>query len=240
MVGDNAYSTSSYDFDDAQEDIPIVHAVLSPVLHADDLTPTAPSFCYDESIHVMPVNEHLLMPMLPPQVSLTPTSPRQVSDEQSTAHTPLQTNQVQDAQVLLRDPHPNSDRARKRAAGVATGVLGFILGGPMMAVVFGFGSAMAADTDGAAGDIARAVGDVAIVAQVKAKEVNDKHHLILRSKAFAADCIKKAQEANHKHRFLTKAKSLFKWPVQSVARIVEAKCRASCTRNSNLHHPTID
>eukprot|EP00978_Attheya_sp_CCMP212_P007536 scaffold17457_cov76-Attheya_sp.AAC.1 len=57
-----------------------------------------------------------------------------------------------------------SVRSQKRGAGVLCGVLGCLIGGPILAAVAAVGGAHATQKDGCIGDSARAFGDVALTA----------------------------------------------------------------------------
>jgi len=62
------------------------------------------------------------------------------------------------------------------AAGI---VLGFVVGaGTSLSMAFGFGAAYYSSQEGVAGDVARAIGDVALVSHAKFVQVNEKHKLI--------------------------------------------------------------
>ena len=91
-------------------------------------------------------------------------------------------------------------------AGVASGVLGMLLGGPILAMLLGFGATYACEKPGAAGDTARAVGDVALSVRDKAREVDAKHHLVLRAQTTAAEAWSKAKELDQRHNILERAK----------------------------------
>jgi hypothetical protein len=219
MVGADLYSTS-YDEDD-DINIPIVHATLSPAREVV-ASPTAPSYCYDDVSSSRSSSDassvRHLIPMLPPgQESSEDTTTT------SSEYVPLQVRQQQAQERQEYQGNASSEQARRRAAGIATGVIGFLVGGPMMAVVFGFSAAVATDSNGAAGDIARAVGDVAMLARMKAKEVDDKHHLVQRSRILASECIKKAKEVNQKHKVVKKVKGLITWTLAKFVRTTESK-----------------
>jgi len=92
-------------------------------------------------------------------------------------------------------------------AGVAAGFLGLFLGGPVLACIVGFGTAYATKQDGATGDVARAVGHVALTAQEKAKEVNTKHHLVERTHEAAKRVVERATEMEHQHNILQRTKT---------------------------------
>jgi hypothetical protein len=80
-----------------------------------------------------------------------------------------------------------------------------LLGGPFFALIFGFGAAYAAQQEGAVGDSARAMGDVALAARVKAREIDDKHHVVERAKVAGTRALEKAKEMDHKHHIVEKA-----------------------------------
>jgi hypothetical protein len=84
--------------------------------------------------------------------------------------------------VLGVEPTPaESDHDRMVSAGVASGVMGLLMAGPFFGLLLGFGTAFAFDKDGTAGDAARAIGDVALVAKNKAVEVDAKHNLVKKT-----------------------------------------------------------
>jgi len=72
---------------------------------------------------------------------------------------------------------PPSSSSSIGPAAVAGGVLGFLIGGPVFGVLLGLGSGFASTRQGAAGDIARATGDVAVTVKEKATEINQEHHM---------------------------------------------------------------
>jgi hypothetical protein len=110
---------------------------------------------------------------------------------------------------------------RMVASGVAGAVLGFVFGGPILAALLGFGSAFAAQKSGATGDAARALGDVAITAKVKAEEIDRKHKVVDKSKKVAAEAWEQAKEYDHKHNVLDKVVefAVFSW--KSFAKFVQ-------------------
>jgi hypothetical protein len=80
-----------------------------------------------------------------------------------------------------------------------------LLGGPFLALIFGFGAAYAAQQDeGVLGDSARAVGDVALAASVKAREIDDKHRVVERAKVAGTRALEKAAELDQKHGIVEK------------------------------------
>lgn len=91
-------------------------------------------------------------------------------------------------------------------AGVATGVLGCLMGGPLLAILLGFGAAHACRKEGALGDSARAMGQVALAARDKFRHVNQKHQIVERTQQAANDTWQKAQELDRNHRVLEQTK----------------------------------
>lgn len=70
-----------------------------------------------------------------------------------------------------------------RASGIAGGVVGLLLGGPILALIAGFGSAYAIRKENAVGDMSRSIGEVALSIGDKAQEVNQKHNIADKTKA---------------------------------------------------------
>jgi hypothetical protein len=85
-------------------------------------------------------------------------------------------------------------------AGAAGAVLGLLMGGPLLCVVFGLGSLYCSQQEGAAGDVARAMGDVALLTHSKFQEVNQKHHLVDEGKQAAGKAFTKLKEAKERRR----------------------------------------
>ena len=100
------------------------------------------------------------------------------------------------------------------ASGAAGATLGFLLlGGPILAVIAGFGTAYATQKSGAVGDIARALGEVALTTRAKAKELDEKHHLVDKTKQVAEDAWNHAKALDRKHHLMEKTKDflMFSW-----------------------------
>jgi len=115
--------------------------------------------------------------------------------------------------VSTRSESNISEHDRMVSAGVASGLVGMLVGGPFFGILLGFGAAWASDKDGAAGDAARAVGDVALVAKSKAIEVDSKHNLVLQAKTAASEAWERAKEVDRTHNVLEKTKGfvVFSW-----------------------------
>jgi hypothetical protein len=92
------------------------------------------------------------------------------------------------------------------ASGTTAAVLGFFfLGGPIGAIIMGFLAAYSAQKEGAAGDVARTVGDIGVTVSQKAKAINDKHHIVDRSAQAARKAWESAKEYDRQHHVLDKA-----------------------------------
>lgn len=96
------------------------------------------------------------------------------------------------------------------AAGVGSGILGLLVGGPILGLLLGFGGAYAAEHKPGhlVGDTARAVGEVALSVQAKARAIDAQHHVVVQSKQAARQAWDKAQQLDREHRILEKAKEL--------------------------------
>merc|ERR1712226_54760 len=81
------------------------------------------------------------------------------------------------------------------------GVLGTLFLGPIFGVLLGFGAAYAATKqDGAMGDSARALGDVALVTQQKAQEIDKRHNILVKTKDFGLFCFNSTKDFCVRHR----------------------------------------
>lgn len=113
--------------------------------------------------------------------------------------------------VQLSQTENNETSAHGFGAGMVGGLIGFLVGGPIIATIAGFATAWASKKDGAAGDMARAMGDVALTARDKAIEVNEKHLIIQGSKNAASDAVQKIKEIDRKHEVVAKTKEFAGW-----------------------------
>jgi hypothetical protein len=183
---------------------------------------------YDESaalfVTLLPTPEALsssTTPLPPPPPTPPPSdsgAPGDGREEESLppayAHV-VNANAVRDGQV-----DSNHDGV-KCGAGVASGMFGMLVGGPVLAILLGLGTAYAADQPGAAGDAARSVGEVAIVAQNKFKKLDEEHKFVERSKVVAAEAVQKLQEADRDHRLVDRFKDFATRSFQSVSLYVK-------------------
>jgi hypothetical protein len=122
----------------------------------------------------IPIDEEVTGPYAPPSTATSSSEP---------------TLQIQELQ-----------KARVAASGTACCILGCLLAGPIAAIVAGFGAAYAAEyKQGPVGDVVRAVGNVALAARDKAREVDEKHHVVDSSKKAASEAWEKAKEMKRDH-----------------------------------------
>lgn len=105
------------------------------------------------------------------------------------------------------EEHEERQQNRKIGAGVASGTFGFLLGGPFLGLLFGFGAAYATEQSGAAGDISRSIGDLALTAKDKAIEIDNKHNVVEKTKIACGSVWTKAQEMDRQHRIVDKTKN---------------------------------
>lgn len=89
---------------------------------------------------------------------------------------------------------------------VAGGILGLLLGGPLGAILVGYGTVYYVDKDGAAGDISRAMGEIAISVRDKAGVLNEKHNIVEKSKVAAENAWEKAKQADREHHIVENTK----------------------------------
>eukprot|EP00978_Attheya_sp_CCMP212_P025829 scaffold83948_cov63-Attheya_sp.AAC.5 len=73
--------------------------------------------------------------------------------------------------------------SQRRGAGVLCGVLGCLIGGPILGAIAAVGGAHATQKDGCIGDSARAFGDVALTVKDKVKEIDEKHDIKTMAKS---------------------------------------------------------
>lgn len=106
----------------------------------------------------------------------------------------------------MEAPPPSSDEGRMVASGVAGAVVGSLIFGPFLGAMVGFGAAYSTRTEGAAGDIGRALGDIALMTRDKAGEIEREHRLVQKGKDALSAGWDKAKEMDRKHHILEKVK----------------------------------
>lgn len=91
------------------------------------------------------------------------------------------------------------------AAAIAGGVAGLALCGPVVGLVGAVGvGTLAATQPNKAGDVARASGDVVIAAGERAKELNQKHEIVEKTKRATKGLVDKGKEIDEKHHISEK------------------------------------
>lgn len=100
----------------------------------------------------------------------------------------------------------NLEKSKTLFAGLTGGVVGTLVGGPFVGVIAGGASAYYSRQEGAAGDVSRAIGELGAASCVKARELNEKHNLMHKSRKAACSLVKKAKELNNKHDLLDRSK----------------------------------
>ena len=106
-------------------------------------------------------------------------------------------------------PSMESHKDRVVASGIGSSLMGMAVAGPVGAAVAGFSTAFAADTKtGLAGDAARAVGDVALVAFDKTKQLNQDHDLTQKAQHLAQQTWETAQQIDRDHKVVQTAKEV--------------------------------
>jgi hypothetical protein len=123
--------------------------------------------------------------------------------------------QLDGVPVMPIEPDEETEEEQQQtltvSAGVAGGVVGLLVGGPILAILTGFGTAYATQQEGAAGDAARAVGQLAVEAKQKAVQVDRKHNLVQKGQVAATQAWEKAKEIDRQHNILDKTKAFCVW-----------------------------
>lgn len=147
-----------------------------------------------------------------PSEKIVPPSPNQSLESASHSVTSGSSNETGSktaSEYMSEDYDEDEDeidescRSRRKvatAAGIAGGVVGLMFGGVVGGVVAGGTAAyVAKNRPGIAGDAARAVGDVALVATDKVREVNEKHQIVNKTRRVVDRAWTKAREADQRH-----------------------------------------
>lgn len=102
-------------------------------------------------------------------------------------------------------------------SGVAGAVIGMLLGGPILGAITGFGTAYAVRKEGSTGEVARALGELALSVKATGEQWEEKHHLwgttkraideadsdlAIKAKTLMATSWKAAVELNEEHNIL--------------------------------------
>ena len=109
---------------------------------------------------------------------------------------------------IPNDPDGNPKVSDKvvGAAAIAGGVAGLVVAGPIVGLAGAVGAGILATQKGTAGEIARASGDVVISAGDRAKKLDEKHHIVDKTKQSTQDLVQKGKELDEKHHITDKTK----------------------------------
>ena len=114
---------------------------------------------------------------------------------------------IYEPSVEASDTPSEPQKARVAASLTAGCILGCLIGGPVCAILGGFGIAYAAkNKEGAMGDCARSVGDVALATKSKLDEMEAKHHIMRNTKQVTANAWENTKEMERQHHVCEKAK----------------------------------
>jgi hypothetical protein len=120
----------------------------------------------------------------------------------------------------LDDPNELDEQRHQESvtmgAGVAAGVVGLLVGGPVLAILTGFGTAYATKLTGASGDTARAIGQIALETRTKAIELDRQHNLVQKGRDAVATTWEKAKEFDRTHNVLEKSKAFLVWSWEAI------------------------
>ena len=109
------------------------------------------------------------------------------------------------------------------AAAIAGGVAGLVIAGPVIGVIGAAGAAALATQDNKAGEVARASGDVVIAAGEKAKQIDEKHDVVNKTKKAAGGFVQKTKEFEQKHHLGEKAGKSMTKGLEFVAKKLKPK-----------------
>ena len=170
------------------------------VTNAFDLAPTPPM------VHAVPADDN----MYDGDSYASATAVRQIMSPSTPIEqlpgvpiVPLDENNDDDFEMI-----PEEERVQRLtvSAGVAGGIFGLLLGGPFLGLLAGFGTAYATKQQGATGECARAVGEVALEAKKKAQELNHRHDLVQKGQEQASKAWNKVKEVDREHNLLERTK----------------------------------
>jgi hypothetical protein len=117
------------------------------------------------------------------------------------------------SETLLEEEYLVVDKDQAYASGIASGIVGMLVGGPFFAVIAGFGAAYACreQPGTAVGDVARAVGDIALYSRSKFQELDRTHRFVESTRARALEARRYLQDMDQRHGLVSTAKKFFAW-----------------------------
>jgi len=179
-----------------------------------DAIPTLDAYtCSHEDRPFVPIEAHVVNAYAEYQPSNETTSPTKNTNDNTTDEMPE-----------IKPENIDNDEARQHellvGASVGSGVVGCLLGGPILALLLGFGAAYAYEKEGALGDAVRAVGELSLSVRDKAKAINSKHHVVEKSQDAVVGVWEKAREVDQQHNILERTKELVVEGIQNTHEFV--------------------
>jgi hypothetical protein len=117
--------------------------------------------------------------------------------------------------VFQDDVFQDDARIEQSSTAVASGVAGVVVGtllfGTLPGLVAGFYASYAHGQTGAAGDVSRALGEIALVVREKAIVIDRKHNLVVRGKIALAEAWEHAKLLDRQHRIIKRMKEFAKF-----------------------------
>jgi len=91
-----------------------------------------------------------------------------------------------------------------QGAAVAGAIAGFVISGPLVGAAGAIGAGALASQNNKGGEMARASGDVVLAAGERAKKINEKHHVVDKTKKAASTVVKNLKQFDEKHHVVEK------------------------------------
>mmetsp|Transcript_558 Transcript_558/g.1344 ORF Transcript_558/g.1344 Transcript_558/m.1344 type:complete len:342 (+) Transcript_558:129-1154(+) len=126
--------------------------------------------------------------------------------------------------VRGEDEDEETENQRKLvASGAAGAVLGMLIGGPYVGIIAGFGSAYAStQPEGtSAGDIGRAMAEVALLTKQKAIQIDAKHRIVDKVRVKLAQGWEYAKHLDREHHLLERLKVFVVWSVKTAIELAK-------------------
>mmetsp|Transcript_16084 Transcript_16084/g.22906 ORF Transcript_16084/g.22906 Transcript_16084/m.22906 type:complete len:160 (-) Transcript_16084:338-817(-) len=112
---------------------------------------------------------------------------------------------IEDSPTLDNHEEPETRtediQSRMVGAGLVAGIVTLPLG-PIIAIASGIGASIGTKDPGLTGDICRGLGDVAVTASERARQINEKHHFVEVAKAVVDKCWRKIMEFEAEHHLV--------------------------------------
>lgn len=168
----------------------------------------------DASVPIHDIVVPVVLSSYPPR-HVPPGHARSSSEHVRTmVRTPHQATFMSDStNVVIDEMDESSQTSTVWASGVAGAVLGTLVFGTIPGVIAGFYAAYVHNDDGAAGDISRALGEIALIVRRKALMIEARHHVVNKTKVVLTQAFGLAMELNRRHRIAQKVKrfAVFAW-----------------------------